>query len=42
MLLQEAQKSKNGKAPYSTWCNYDDLNESFWFALIIELVVLPL
>lgn len=22
---------KNGKAPHSAWCNYDDLNEYFWF-----------
>ncbi|CAN4114506.1 unnamed protein product [Withania somnifera] len=26
----EAKKSKKGKAPYSNWCNYDDLNEFFW------------
>lgn len=30
MLLQEAKKSKNGTAPHTTWCNYDDLNEYFW------------
>ncbi|KAL7612774.1 hypothetical protein Lser_V15G06702 [Lactuca serriola] len=26
----EAKRSRNGKAPYSEWCNYDDLNEYFW------------
>ncbi|KAL2528115.1 Callose synthase 5 [Forsythia ovata] len=26
----ETNKSKNGKAPHSAWCNYDDLNEYFW------------
>ncbi|XP_056696651.1 callose synthase 5 [Spinacia oleracea] len=30
VIDKEAQKSKNGKAPYSAWCNYDDLNEYFW------------
>ncbi|KAI3952785.1 hypothetical protein MKW92_018143 [Papaver armeniacum] len=30
VIDQEAQKSKNGKAPHSAWCNYDDLNEYFW------------
>ncbi|XP_021713854.1 callose synthase 5-like isoform X1 [Chenopodium quinoa] len=30
VIEKEAQKSKNGKAPYSAWCNYDDLNEYFW------------
>ncbi|KAJ8432608.1 LOW QUALITY PROTEIN: hypothetical protein Cgig2_032889 [Carnegiea gigantea] len=30
VVQKEAQKSKNGKAPYSVWCNYDDLNEYFW------------
>ncbi|KAL4330238.1 hypothetical protein AHAS_Ahas13G0380100 [Arachis hypogaea] len=24
----EAKRSKNGTAPHSAWCNYDDLNES--------------
>ena len=28
--FQEAEKSKNGTAPHSAWCNYDDLNEYFW------------
>ncbi|KAI3891480.1 hypothetical protein MKX03_037129 [Papaver bracteatum] len=31
-LRKESQKSKNGKAPHSAWCNYDDLNEYFWSA----------
>ena len=31
MILQEAKKSRNGKAPHSAWCNYDDLNEYFWY-----------
>ncbi|EXB36810.1 Callose synthase 5 [Morus notabilis] len=30
VIEKEAQKSKNGKAPLSAWCNYDDLNEYFW------------
>ncbi|KAH0747360.1 hypothetical protein KY285_009017 [Solanum tuberosum] len=30
VIDKEAKKSKNGKAPYSNWCNYDDLNEYFW------------
>ncbi|XP_074309017.1 callose synthase 5-like [Silene latifolia] len=32
VIEKEAQKSKNAKAPYSAWCNYDDLNEYFWFS----------
>ncbi|KAA8531070.1 hypothetical protein F0562_005779 [Nyssa sinensis] len=30
VIDREAKKSKNGKAPHSAWCNYDDLNEYFW------------
>ncbi|KAL0535815.1 hypothetical protein IC582_024740 [Cucumis melo] len=30
VIEREAKKSQNGKAPHSTWCNYDDLNEYFW------------
>ncbi|KAF7112669.1 hypothetical protein RHSIM_RhsimUnG0205500 [Rhododendron simsii] len=30
VILEEAMKSKNGTAAYSTWRNYDDLNEYFW------------
>ncbi|KAH7520841.1 hypothetical protein FEM48_Zijuj08G0188700 [Ziziphus jujuba var. spinosa] len=30
VIDMEAKKSKNGKAPHSDWCNYDDLNEYFW------------
>ncbi|XP_060675092.1 callose synthase 5 [Ziziphus jujuba] len=30
VIDKEAKKSKNGKAPHSAWCNYDDLNEYFW------------
>ncbi|PKI42246.1 hypothetical protein CRG98_037362 [Punica granatum] len=32
VIEKEAKKSKNGKAPHSGWCNYDDLNEYFWSA----------
>ncbi|XP_073010773.1 callose synthase 5-like [Typha latifolia] len=32
VIEKEASKSKNGKAPHSAWCNYDDLNEYFWSA----------
>ncbi|KAK7318446.1 hypothetical protein RJT34_03148 [Clitoria ternatea] len=30
VIEKEAKKSRNGTAPHSTWCNYDDLNEYFW------------
>ncbi|KAF7834153.1 callose synthase 5 [Senna tora] len=30
VIQKEAEKSRNGKAPHSSWCNYDDLNEYFW------------
>ncbi|KAL5075203.1 hypothetical protein RYX36_014187 [Vicia faba] len=30
VIQTEAEKSKNGTAPHSAWCNYDDLNEYFW------------
>ncbi|XP_068662809.1 putative callose synthase 8 [Aristolochia californica] len=30
VIYEEAQKSQNGKADYSNWRNYDDLNEYFW------------
>ncbi|XP_059643980.1 callose synthase 5-like isoform X2 [Cornus florida] len=30
VIDREAKKGKNGTAPHSTWCNYDDLNEYFW------------
>ncbi|KAF8411696.1 hypothetical protein HHK36_004254 [Tetracentron sinense] len=30
VIEKEAEKSRNGKAPHSAWCNYDDLNEYFW------------
>ncbi|KAF3786088.1 Callose synthase 5 [Nymphaea thermarum] len=30
VIEMEANKSRNGKAPHSAWCNYDDLNEYFW------------
>ncbi|XP_011624302.2 callose synthase 5 [Amborella trichopoda] len=32
VIEKEAKKSKNGRAPHSAWCNYDDLNEYFWSA----------
>ncbi|XP_042433092.1 callose synthase 5-like [Zingiber officinale] len=32
VIEQEAKKSNDGKAPHSAWCNYDDLNEYFWFS----------
>lgn len=34
VIFQEAKKCRNGKAPHSAWCNYDDLNEYFWFVWI--------
>ncbi|KAI3781161.1 hypothetical protein L2E82_11164 [Cichorium intybus] len=30
VIEKENKRSKNGKAPHSAWCNYDDLNEYFW------------
>ncbi|XP_022894872.1 callose synthase 5-like isoform X1 [Olea europaea var. sylvestris] len=30
VIERETKTSKNGKAPHSAWCNYDDLNEYFW------------
>ncbi|KAI4317106.1 hypothetical protein L6164_025010 [Bauhinia variegata] len=30
VIEKEAMKSRDGTAPHSTWCNYDDLNEYFW------------
>ncbi|KAF9617201.1 hypothetical protein IFM89_035083 [Coptis chinensis] len=30
VLEKEANKAGHGKAPHSSWCNYDDLNEYFW------------
>eukprot|EP01018_Ginkgo_biloba_P036440 Gb_08787 [translate_table: standard] len=30
IVEEEAKKNKNGTAPHSAWCNYDDLNEYFW------------
>ncbi|XP_062096562.1 callose synthase 5 [Humulus lupulus] len=30
VIEKESNKSGNGKAPHSGWCNYDDLNEYFW------------
>ncbi|XP_075501475.1 callose synthase 5-like isoform X1 [Primulina tabacum] len=30
VIEKESKKEKNGKAPHSAWCNYDDLNEYFW------------
>ncbi|XP_054821590.1 callose synthase 5-like isoform X3 [Prosopis cineraria] len=30
VIEKEAEKSMNGTAPHSSWCNYDDLNEYFW------------
>jgi callose synthase len=29
-LFQEAENNDNGKAPHSSWRNYDDFNEHFW------------
>ncbi|XP_059624463.1 callose synthase 5 [Cornus florida] len=30
VIDREAKKCNDGKAPHSSWCNYDDLNEYFW------------
>lgn len=39
-LIKEARKNKDGTADHSTWRNYDDLNEFFWFATSISSVFL--
>ncbi|CAN0903111.1 Callose synthase 5, partial [Linum grandiflorum] len=31
VIAKEASKSGNGTASSTEWCNYDDLNEYFWF-----------
>lgn len=31
MVLQETESNNNGTAPHSSWRNYDDLNEYFWY-----------
>lgn len=35
LCLQEAKVNKDGKAPHSQWRNYDDMNEYFWYYLLI-------
>ena len=35
--LQEAKRSKEGKAKHSQWRNYDDLNEYFWYYVFLCL-----
>jgi callose synthase len=35
LCLQEAKVNKEGKAPHSKWRNYDDMNEYFWYYLLI-------
>ncbi|CAA0830218.1 Callose synthase 5 [Striga hermonthica] len=30
VIEKESKKGKNGIAPHTAWCNYDDLNEYFW------------
>ncbi|KAF9595410.1 hypothetical protein IFM89_000328 [Coptis chinensis] len=30
VVEKEANKAGYGKAPHSSWCNYNDLNECFW------------
>ncbi|XP_022981245.1 putative callose synthase 8 isoform X1 [Cucurbita maxima] len=37
VIKKEAEKSNNGSANYSTWRNYDDLNEYFWSPDCFEL-----
>ena len=29
-ITQEAENNNNGRAPHSSWRNYDDFNEYFW------------
>ncbi|XP_062218735.1 putative callose synthase 8 [Phragmites australis] len=37
VILEEAQKNKNGASDHSTWRNYDDINEFFWSADCFKL-----
>jgi len=30
IVEEESKKNRNGTAPHSSWCNYDDLNEYLW------------
>lgn len=31
-MVQEAQVNKDGNAAHSSWRNYDDINEYFWYS----------
>ncbi|KAL7102052.1 hypothetical protein ACP275_08G095700 [Erythranthe tilingii] len=37
VIEKESKKGKNGKAPHTAWCNYDDLNEYFWSSDCFQL-----
>lgn len=37
VVSAEARSSKNGRAPHSSWRNYDDFNEYFWSLHCFEL-----
>jgi len=39
-LVQEAQVNRTGDAPHSSWRNYDDINEYFWYDAQNSSVVL--
>nr|GEX66776.1 callose synthase 12-like [Tanacetum cinerariifolium] len=41
-LRGEVEKSRNGSMPYSTWRNYDDLNEYFWSRRCFETLKWPI
>ncbi|KAI3696996.1 hypothetical protein L6452_29684 [Arctium lappa] len=37
VIAAEAANNENGKAPHSTWRNYDDFNEYFWSPSCLKL-----
>ncbi|KAL3630114.1 Callose synthase 5 [Castilleja foliolosa] len=37
VIENESKRGKNGKAPHTAWCNYDDLNEYFWSSDCFQL-----
>ena len=41
--LKEANRNKGGTASHSSWRNYDDLNEYFWYvsgAVLVSILYL--
>ena len=42
IVKKEANCSDDGKAPHSSWRNYDDINEYFWSRRCFEEIGWPL